>query len=606
MALTFSETFKVEDDFVTGRDAMMGMSGSGKSNGGVVYAEQLWHRRLQFVAIDPKGDWWGVRSNVDGTGPGLPIPVFGGIHGDIPLEPTAGAVMASLVIDKDLTCVLDISDFDEEDQVRFALEFTTALWRLIRHNPRPMHLFLDEAEEVVPQVMGKRGPAQKAGEQNATAAMVRMVSRICKQGRKYGLGVTLLAQRSANVNKNALSQVETVIAFCTRSAADRDAILNWITDDAIRAEVKSTIGRLAPGEAWFLSPDSENPAVRFRWNLRSTFDSGATPKVGEERREPANIATIDLGEIASMMAVEIETAKMHDPEHLRNLVADLEFELAKAHQQKPGASSDAANRRIADLESQLARERANPITVAVVPPKLITTLVNAHGAVDQAVRQMETRTTELGGVLGDVLREVKSVQDKSTNVRALPSRTLLTQDPAPAPAPKKPQRRLTVVAPDAPMSPSAWRILAAVAPYPDGCAKKRASMLAGITHTKSTWRAGMADLARLGYVTRPTPDLIVPTEAGIAALGDSYEPLPTGAALLDMWMERLPSLAKRVLQLMIDHPLEWEREDISRNVGDPAPSTLRAALADLRKLGLVDGWRIDPDFLSAITENARR
>ena len=33
---------------------------------------------------------------------------------------------------------------------------------------------------------------------------------------------------------------------------------------------------------------------------------------------------------------------------------------------------------------------------------------------------------------------------------------------------------------------------------------------------------------------------------------------------------------------------------------------LRAALADLRKLGLVDGWRIDPDFLSAITENARR
>lgn len=568
-----------------------------------MYAEQLWHRRLQFVAIDPKGDWWGVRSNKGGTGPGLPIPVFGGIHGDIPLEPSAGAVMASLVIDKNLTCVLDISDFDEEDQVRFALEFTTALWRLIRHNPRPMHLFIDEAEEVIPQVMGKRGPAAKAGEQNATMAMVRMVSRICKQGRKYGLGVTLLAQRSANVNKNALSQIETLIAFRTRGSADRDAILNWITDDEIRAEVRSTIGRLAPGEAWFLSPDSENPAVRFQWNLRSTFDSGATPKVGEARREPANIASIDLGEIAALMADTIQRAKADDPEHLQSLVADLEFELALERQQKPGVASDAANRRIADLESQLAHERANPTTVAVVPPKLITTLVNAHSAVDQAVRQLDTRTTELVGVLGDVLREVKSVQDKATNVRALPTVKLA---PDPVPAPKKPQRRLTVVAPDAPMSPSAWRILAAVAPYPDGCAKKRASMLAGITHTKSTWRAGMADLARLGYVTRPTPDLIVPTEAGIAALGDSYEPLPTGAALLDMWMERLPSLAKRVLQLMIDHPLEWEREDISRNVGDPAPSTLRAALADLRKLGLVDGWRIDPDFLSAITENARR
>jgi hypothetical protein len=36
-------------------------------------AEELARAKVPFVVIDPKGDWWGLRSSRDGAGPGFPI-----------------------------------------------------------------------------------------------------------------------------------------------------------------------------------------------------------------------------------------------------------------------------------------------------------------------------------------------------------------------------------------------------------------------------------------------------------------------------------------------------------------------------------------------------
>ena len=77
-------------DAVTQTFGIIGMRGSGKSNAAVVLAEEMFRAKLHWVAIDPKGDWWGMRSSRDGKHPGLPIVVFGGQHGDVPLEPSSG------------------------------------------------------------------------------------------------------------------------------------------------------------------------------------------------------------------------------------------------------------------------------------------------------------------------------------------------------------------------------------------------------------------------------------------------------------------------------------------------------------------------------------
>src|SRR3954452_23089303 len=93
------------------RFGILAMSGAGKSNTAVVLAEEMHDAHIPWVAVDPKGDWWGVRSSKSGKRGGLEVPVFGGLHGDIPLEPTAGAMIAELIASERLTCVLDVSEF---------------------------------------------------------------------------------------------------------------------------------------------------------------------------------------------------------------------------------------------------------------------------------------------------------------------------------------------------------------------------------------------------------------------------------------------------------------------------------------------------------------
>src|SRR5687768_6885833 len=100
-------------DAVTRRLAILAMSGAGKSNVAVVMAEAMFDAGIPWVVIDPKGDWWGVRSNKSGKGPGLSVPIFGGLHADVPLEPSAGKMIADLIVDQRLTCVLDVSEFEE-------------------------------------------------------------------------------------------------------------------------------------------------------------------------------------------------------------------------------------------------------------------------------------------------------------------------------------------------------------------------------------------------------------------------------------------------------------------------------------------------------------
>lgn len=107
MTLRISPDLSLPAEAVTESIGILGQRGAGKSTAAVVLAEEMWKAKLPWVAVDPKGDWYGVRSSADGKRPGLALPVFGGLHGDVPLESGAGALVADLVVDANLTAVLD-------------------------------------------------------------------------------------------------------------------------------------------------------------------------------------------------------------------------------------------------------------------------------------------------------------------------------------------------------------------------------------------------------------------------------------------------------------------------------------------------------------------
>ena len=76
--------------------AFMGRRGSGKTFAAGRLVEQVMGAGGQVLILDPVGTWYGLRLAADGKSPGISIPVFGGLHGDIPLEAGAAASWNSM------------------------------------------------------------------------------------------------------------------------------------------------------------------------------------------------------------------------------------------------------------------------------------------------------------------------------------------------------------------------------------------------------------------------------------------------------------------------------------------------------------------------------
>lgn len=111
MKLHISDTLSLPLEFVTSTQAILAKKRVGKSYTASVQAEELLKLGQQICAIDPTGAWSGLKSSADGKHPGFPIVVFGGERGDVPLEETAGEIIATSLVEQRFSAILDVSLF---------------------------------------------------------------------------------------------------------------------------------------------------------------------------------------------------------------------------------------------------------------------------------------------------------------------------------------------------------------------------------------------------------------------------------------------------------------------------------------------------------------
>lgn len=515
-------------EFITETFGILAMRGAGKSNTAVRIAEQMYAAGLPFVTIDPKGDWWGVRSSEDGKGPGLPIPVFGGLHGDVPLEHTAGTLVADLIVDQRLTCILDISEFSKAQEIQFLNDFGD---RLFRRNRDPLHLFCEEADQYIPQrVMREQ------------ARSIYIYGKIVKQGRFRGLGATLITQRSAVLNKDVLSQVGTLIAMRTTWPDDKKQIRSWIEHHAVNREILESLGTLENGEAWFCSPQWLKRVERVRFHRRTTFDSGQTPKMGRAR-PPAKIADIDLAAISQAMAQTIEKAKADDPKELRKKIVELQRELA-AKPAAPKADPD-VSRRLRDANAVLLDLREK--------------VQRASHMLAQSEQPFDSARALLTTIWNTPAPEI------------MPTPTVVVHAKQPiAPATLKAIERTAHAAAGAAASTGTGArgertVLIAIAQHTEGATREQISVLTGYkrssrdTHISRLKSAGMIDFSIDGRF-RATP-------AGIRELGAHFKPLPTGAALREYWLARLTGGEQKLFSAIVDVYPNFIKRDELDNCG---------------------------------------
>lgn len=573
-------------DAITQSIALLAVKRAGKSNAAAVMAEEMYHAGLPWVAIDPKGDWWGLRSDKDGTGPGLPIPIFGGLHGDMPLLPEAGRLIADLIVDENLTCILDVSEWNSEaQQMRFLTDLGKRLFQRHGRQPHPRHLFLEEADDFIPQTV-------RADQAPCVGAWTKLV----KQGGQRGLGVTIISQRSAVVNKNALTQCDTLIAMRTTGPQDRKAISDWVSYHAVARELVDSLPGLDDGEAWVCSPHwlakRGLPAIqKVRFRRRATFDSGATPTMERNARPPATLADIDLGALAGQMEEVTAKAAQDDPKALRRKVAELERRLATGAgvQQKVAALETEIEGLRAELAIALTKT-AEQVPVPVLGP-------DAAAALERAVESLGSVAAVVGGHADSITAALGRTRPGSPQ-RPAPS----PRQPAPRPA--QPAARAPVAPPAPPEHTSAEpvgadpdfrlgkahrAILRVLAQSPDGRERRPVAVLAGYSSKAGHFSNALGELRRAGLIEPGMPLRI--TDAGLEALGPDWEPLPTGVALIDYWMGQLGKAEREILRALLEvYPESLTRAEIAERAGyQPKAGHFGNSLGRLRSLELISG-----------------
>lgn len=534
---------------VTETFAILAKRGGGKTYTAGVLAEEMLRAGQPIVVVDPTGAWWGLRSSADGKHEGLPITVLGGDHGDAPLEETSGILVADLVAEEHVSLVLDLSNMSKGAMRRFMTDFAE---RLYEKNRDPLHVFLDEADLFVPQRIMK-----------GSERLFGAVDEIVRRGRIRGIGVTLISQRSAVVNKDVLTQAEVLIALRTTHANDLAPIRAWMEAHELTFahqasapdDVMASLPGLSVGEAWILSSGFLDRIGRFKIRQKETFDSSKTPKPGEKRVVPKVLARVDLERLKERMKASIERAAANDPTALKKKVAALEAELRSLVIAKP----------------------------ASLQVKMVEVLK------DSQVKRLETligRAEKVGEAVGRAAGDLRSQLALALGRTPAPQRT------PPSPVAPRAQRPRTEKQPagdgEATLRSGERRMLEVLARNPAmKTTRAQLGTLSGFTPSGGTYTTYFGNLRRNGLIEERDHVVLI-TEAGMQAVGAETPDPQTAEEVVAMWKKALRTGESRMLDEVLNNADGITREALGERTGfTVSGGTFTTYLGNLRRNGLV-------------------
>lgn len=553
--------------------AVLGKTGSGKTFAVKGIVEHLLEAGRHVGIVDPTDAWWGLRSSRDGKGPGFPILVLGGDHGDLPLPALGGAAVARLLVEQGVNLVASTKHLTVGERTRWFIDFAGTINRL---NRTPLHLVIDEAHNFAPQ--GKVPDPD-------TGKMLHAMNTLASGGRSIGIRLAMLTQRPQKLHKDTLTSADTLIAMRVLAPHDRQAVEDWIKgcgDIAQGKEVLNSLASLQRGEGWVWYPEG-GFLQRMKFPMIRTFDSSASPTEGHALTAPKGAAEIDLTEIRAAMADAVKDAEANDPKLLRAEVTKLKRELEKK-------SEDGQTK-----EWRAKYEQAHALDTAEA---------YKHGQIDgykkgikDFVGRLKTLHDEILALNDDILKWVEKDENAgASNVhvsRTHPKRMsvdIQVIDDRPHWMMDKKQPLQGAISGGKAKSSGLRRMMIALAQRPAGLNRRQLGVRAGLSSSSGTFSTYLGKGRSEGWLNGDGSNIRI-TDSGIAALGQ-YDPLPTGQALLAYWLGELGnSGAARLLQAVSDAYPKGLSRDVAAERANLAPGsgTFSTYLGKLRTLELISG-----------------
>ncbi len=257
--LNISEDLQIDLKKVIGRCiSILGIRGSGKTNTSAVVLEEMLKYKYPMTIVDIDGEYWGLKEKYE-------LLVVGNTkNADIQVNVEHARQIAGMSISKNIPVILDMSGFLYEDTYEFLLNYMEEIWDLSAKYRKPYEIILEEAHEFLPQ-----------GTKND---LKEILTRIALRGRKRGLGIIILSQRSAKVEKDVLTQAE--ILFMHKVVHPTDMKVYKEILPLPSKEVSKTISELQVGQCVLFFG---NNIKKIQIREQETFHAGFTPSLKSER-----------------------------------------------------------------------------------------------------------------------------------------------------------------------------------------------------------------------------------------------------------------------------------------------------------------------------------
>jgi hypothetical protein len=371
--------------------------------------------------------------------------------------------------------------------------------------------------------------------------MLGAAEDLVREGRNHGIGVVLLDQRAAVVNKNVLALVEVLIVLRTIHHLDRKTFGEWVVEkgDGEKSWLEE-LPSLKAGEAYLYAPVLEL-FVRITMRMPRTFNATATARIGERTVKMGTLSPVDVGALRESMAQVIAEAEKNDPRALKREIAQLRAELAK----KPADAPPAPPERI---------------EVPAIKPDELALLKewgNRLVGVTLALIEIDKR---LGKIPGEP-RSFSPPQLPPEHREALRAKYQVNRPPSRHPAASKPPP----VNGEVKLGKGELAVLTAIAQHLTGVTREQLSVLTG--YKRSSRDTYLQKLGAAGMLEQHG-EKICASNAGVRMLGDGFEPLPTGEELRQHWLRRLPEGERRILEVLIaDYPNAVQRDALDEVTG---------------------------------------
>lgn len=531
------------DSYTIGGTAILGIREAGKTFTAKSIAEQLLDCGVPIIAFDAIGVWRYLK--VAGpNGRGFPVVVAGGKEPDLPLNPANAATIVRAAIRENIPLVIDLYDksLSKADWRRIVQScFRTLLYE----NTGLRHIFLEETPEYAPQKITD-------GETYAE------VEKLVRMGGNASLGITLISQRAQEVNKAVLDLCENMVLMRQRGAHAIDSLEKWMDRLAPQQakKIAADLPNLKAGGCYVFTGDGEEP-IRTRSNPILSFHP--------DRRKPAiagsKMAVVETSEFVQRLtgdlAKVIEEAKANDPAALKAQIADLKkqlaaksapadsFTVAEMMDARRAGEQEGFDRAIKvhtdyayQVEEWLARFPKADSNNVKLPVRPTGPLYTIH-----AERPLNPATSR---ALGEVARAAARSMSEPTagggHARGMRS----PKDHSRAAAAPAVKAGAAGSSTDLPKGEAAT--LAALIQYPAGLRREQLTVLTG--YKRSSRDAHIQRLRERGYCDT-SGERVTATDEGVAAMPNA-EPLPTGEALQEFWLARLPEGERKILQVLLE------------------------------------------------------